>query len=1036
MISQDIFGVGVVVLVFALIINARSKNQTVRAVFAVIAAVIVPFVGSLLVGAPSELSATWYWILSSCVQICVCAFLAILHIKQLKQDAQSYGVHFKNQLNEPSAPEESSNKADVSIEGQSAFTILLWGIYGLAALLGSVFLYFAIAQFWETKTETKTFIFANNEGFIAALTLLIIVVSGAAVPIYTALAEQVRAQIDTFELQISDLHRAAVNVSDHANPLWSHFLSVSQAAISNWQLTREQVERGANDLLFEPFFRLKDGQSLDEVTDDELRRAKSTEDFIRYSPRVFQETKFRGFRTSYLKQPNLASSERRILKNQLFRMRDSVSDKFEQSVGEKEDELPFSDRLQRARRLRYLGWMAQGSLARAVTGEGVAMSALQPNSTTLEPYALLLNGPILKEECKRTPQQGLVPSSEDFILAVLNRSVFVSDKQSEEDSDKENHGDNREHNASSDKQSEENNNEDNRDVKRSDEELLAAEYRDRAKRHIEKWNSFLSPALVEACNSLDIDIGPLVDDVILLERLTDNKTRYREGTLARFFYYGLWLSALTDPRSRIFQLLSALTPAPDFDCAEDQQRVSDASDIRKKLSLLARRVSNFVKSGEPSRDLISDGVLQSSELPEGWLLDVLAFRLRFSKTWLLEVQWLGREELNPKQKDFLTWIVEVLGSPEDQANLENTASVELRERTLRLVAQSRFSAILGQLDTYCRDKAHDAELMDRFFGRDGQESREEPAQKLLDKWRESLELVPGTDFRTDRSNLNLTREFLLLTLADHKSALFNWMRAARAVEVREKVTDFQRALETQRTQSRRQLGIEIIPSRHDRLEHLRDYLGCFGFQKPLQVRSIYDLQPTHVERANELLLREEQNTYRRRINSPYRKLFETLNFSGKWKDEVRIHADIQLWVYQRMFQANKGPMPELVRSDRLIGFLRWIIQVLDPVQKQNLSKLSLEELLLLALHLVNPHVQRRHEQLAQPKSELPNLTEKDFDTRFNEIEQKVLNYCRDQDNAQDLQLNFFGLDNRAQERQAPQAYQSWYNETFPTANDT
>lgn len=1107
--DRDIFVAGVATLVLALILNGRSKNQKVRALFAVVGAVTVPGVGSLLIRAPLELSATEYWILSSCMQIGVCIFLACLHIKQMKRDAQSYREHFNEQTDELRAeeligiyddvtsshfpyvsslpirftvghyqdqpenvrlsvgarlpavvvrtkqgfevvatgvdfercltspddanrmfgeflpvPERGSREFDVSIEGQSSFIILLWGIYGLAALLGSVFLYFAIAQFWKIEPQTETFIFENNEGFIAALTLLIIVVSGAVVPIYTALAEQVREQIETFELQISNLHRATVNVADHASPLWTHFLSVSQAAISNWQLTRERVERRAHNLLFRPFFQLWDGQTLQDVTDDEIQREGDVGEIAYRSP-VFPEPELAGFRTSYLGRPKLESSKRRIIDNQLFGTAHSACNEGEPLERESGGELPFSDRLQRARRLRYLGWMAQGALARVTTGHEPAFT-LQPTAITCEPYALVgYRNTQQVDSGSFDVLQFLVPTSESFFVALLENSK---------------------------------DNPDNLNTTNKVNAIFAKEYRKRAKRHTEKWSTVLGPTLVAACDSLDLNLEPLVDDVILLDHLAVEKDEYEDGTLARFFFYGHWLNALTNADSRISQLLTILEPALVLDRSEMQRKVSDANDVREKLMALSQRVAKFVRSDMPGSDPIFSGVLL--QLPRGWLLDVLVRHLCFSNKWLSAVQRLGQGELNEKQREFLRWTVRVLGTPEDRSNLGKVADEELRSFALGLIDpltgygqaiepwqdaehphiteatfESLFQGVLQRFEEHCQNPLNDTELMDDFFGRDGKGTQEAQARIQLDKWRKNRVRVPQARSSDDSDAPNLTKEFLLLTLADHKSALFNWMRAARAFRVRERVTDFQQALTRQRARSKRQLGIEVIPSRHDRLEHLRTYLGYVGYRKPLQVRSIYDLQPTSFERSKpvneETREKRAKQKNRKRVYAPYSRIVTTLRVSNSWEKAVAIDTDTQDWAYQYMFEGNIGEMPNVARRSRLTLFLSWILRVLDPDQDlEALENADPEHLVLQALRRVNPRLRPRSEQDQQQENQLPDLTEEEYETQLGEIIERILNYCRNRENAQDLQVTFFNLGNRGQERQARLNYEDWYNRLF------
>jgi hypothetical protein len=910
--------------------------------------------------------------------------------------------------------DQERKKSVLSIEGQSSFNILLWGIYGIAALLGSVFLYFITAQFSPSEQVDNVFIFDNNEGFVAALTLLIIVVSGAAVPIYTDLAKQVRQQIDAFELQISDLHRAVVRIAKNANPLWSHFFSVSQAANLNWRPTRDQVEKGAHDLFFKPFFQLPDvlgdGRALDEATDDELRRVQDNEVRVRYNSPFLPETKLPGFRASYLKTPNLMESKRRIRNDQLFKVNHSDNDGIEQSTRERGDELAFSDRLQRNRRLRYLGWMAQGDLARAVADNGQVTFTLQPITSSQEPCALVINhqpDQRLNYEDLNIPRF-LVPASEDFMVAVLKQSVNFDPGSSNE------------------------------------QEKLATEYRDRALRHTKKWSTSLNTTLGEACDALDLDSGPFADDVDLLNQLTTKKDEYQEGTLARFFFYGHWLNALADPKSRISELLSVLQSTPSPRPAVERRQVSDWNDIRKQLTSLTQQVRRFVISNEPSRDLISDGLLDFSALPEERLLVVLAHRLRFSKTWLDEVRLFDRDDFNPHQRTFVKWIVSVLGTPADQSRVQGIPDEELKSLALRLIDpriqrrheqlqhpenelpdltegefQAQFDAIMNRVVSYCQDNAHATDLQNTFFGGNNPASIRQAATRYED-WKR-LPAHPGN--HGVLSDQNLTAEFLLLTLADHKSALYNWMRAARAVEIRERVAEFQRALARHRSQPKRQLGVEVVPSRHDRLEHLRGYLGLIGHQKPLEVRSIYDLQPTPVERS---VLNPQMG--RDRVYVPYIHLVNLLDISDSWADDVAIPEIIQDWVYQREYQAGEGRIPIDNLTDRLNRFLRWIVRVLEtPGGPTNLEDITTENLLLLALRLINPRTQRRHEHLQPAENELPDLTEEEFQAQFDAIMDRIIAYCQDNAHATDLQNTFFAGNNPASAHQAATRYEEWYN---------
>ncbi|MFM7308954.1 MAG: hypothetical protein ACKO2Q_13415, partial [Actinomycetota bacterium] len=65
-------------------------------------------------------------------------------------------------------------------------------------------------------------------------------------------------------------------------------------------------------------------------------------------------------------------------------------------------------------------------------------------------------------------------------------------------------------------------------------------------------------------------------------------------------------------------------------------------------------------------------------------------------------------------------------------------------------------------------------------------------------------------------------EFLLLSLADHKSALYNWLRAAKSATTRRRLRSYESKLDN--LSFGKQLGIEILPSRAGRIQHLRSFL--------------------------------------------------------------------------------------------------------------------------------------------------------------------------------------------------------------------
>lgn len=108
-------------------------------------------------------------------------------------------------------------------EGQSQLFLLIRMVFGVATSSSIVVSYFQIGQIYQQSADNlNNFIFENNEGFTAALSLLIVVLTTAAVQTYSYLVTQIRQEDDRFERAVSSLKQALMNVDSHMKRVWEH----------------------------------------------------------------------------------------------------------------------------------------------------------------------------------------------------------------------------------------------------------------------------------------------------------------------------------------------------------------------------------------------------------------------------------------------------------------------------------------------------------------------------------------------------------------------------------------------------------------------------------------------------------------------------------------------------------------------------------------------------------------------------------------------------------------------------------------------
>jgi hypothetical protein len=853
-------------LIFALS-TTSSLKQSPRAILAVMS-LLAPLLVPILLPS-SRPFATLDWIVVSISYIGIALTLSLSHVKQVKNSLRHFFEQF-DKSNQKQVPREEWLVA----EGLSSFKVLIFGIYGLAALLGSITCYLYIG----VTRRPEGFIFQNNEGFIAALSLLIIVLAGAAVPIYTELAKQVRTEIDLYESQISSLQQTSKNVGHHAEYVWTHFERVARMAIREWSSDTEpkDIASASHLMLFMPFnalFLLRSDQAISKETTFVELRDEIFKNFLadepdqsRFSPGGLDLEvpltselllkKMPGAEQHYFKKPEKwSATSKRVLRF------------LHPDYPEENEPLNIVERRHRARRLTYLGWSMQGPMAIAQARNGSGNDyVFAPNLDPNQPLKLTTIEATRSASWEfQNSTKDLLPATEELFVALLQQKYQTEYKRRQVKFD-------------------ETPNIDDSKATTTFVNDVQEEYKRRAARHIQRWSAVnstqesgsLARELASYGDSLDLDISTLSDDLQLFRHFyIATNEGMNQGADARFLYYSFWLLALTNAETKISQTIAAAL--------------------------------------EP----------QTSDIDENLV---------------------PQKRLETLFKD-----------------LRNSLTTE------------RIGAL-----------------------------RQGPITPCL--------------------------EFTLLTLADQKSALYNWLRAAKSVTTRQNLEIYEKQLDT--LPPKKQLGIEVIPIRQVRLEHLRQFLDIPETQPPLTVRSVFDLLPVDSPSISE---QRRQRVLHKEVYGEYRSLVELLQVSKKWGLAVAIdnrYTRKVVRIDSRVKRIEDGEQIDR-RADQ---FLRWILRVLpfdsNPDKTSGISSEKEEEVgfyspLWEALLRVSPTFFQEIKECAKPASSRQKLSDEDRTRQLEEIRERVSRYCLDPANAADMKETFFGGADPATREKAETDYNEW-----------
>ena len=227
-------------------------------VFQIAAVVTVP------IPAPDEADSyvAWLWIFLGLFQVRVAVSLTRNHLDQVRRNLNDYldPEHWFEEKDDrrlryvtrveglrASSKRRYSDLEDrqleIEAEAQSQIELLLRLYHGILTAGYVVIAYFLVGE----RFDIKNFVYENNEGFTAALTLLIVVIATVAIQMYQDVAEQIRKASESFERDISLLSISLLGVEHRMERVWSHAIeylpTVSQLAKEEFQ-RRERAFRG------------------------------------------------------------------------------------------------------------------------------------------------------------------------------------------------------------------------------------------------------------------------------------------------------------------------------------------------------------------------------------------------------------------------------------------------------------------------------------------------------------------------------------------------------------------------------------------------------------------------------------------------------------------------------------------------------------------------------------------------------------------------------------------------------------------------
>ena len=851
---------------------------------------------------------------------------ALIYCVELRQ--------IKKKLNEYKFKTKDRDRRDT--EGYQSFLLLSVSIHGIASVTAATISYFMIASFFNQ--DLQSYIFLNNEGAIAAITLVIVVASAAVVAVYVELARSVRQQIDSYEVEISALNQVVVEINDSAEQVWGHFDSVAHTLLDEWKetlksnpnlLSRARINDLERPLELMASFQEFSGREFQEIDDREFW--KYDDQAIRPHPPN------QGVNESYSRIEDLEHSRVR------YRHSMNLDERREPN---RDLRLKLEDQRSRTRRLRYLGWNQHGlsgiievlnisrEWKRAVKHLENAARRIQQNPEDYVPFGTksrkflewLVNSELLDFGQFRGNELQTGPEM------VLLKKVVAGTRN-----------------------------------------LTASEFRAKLRARLadEHFADTFKRCFFRL-NDNDVDEGAydgwwnqFTNGPLLLPDSYDTFAPAHEKSLV-YVMRGLSAPALDADGIEILPEESVDGREVEYAIRDFDRRVW-GSHLNRTVSLEARRIESGLVA------TLNKLCAQLDLDPSVFIDDLEVF-----------VHLRGLVLLDPERTDGPT-----------------TKNAKIERRALyRYAAYSRFLFYAFWL----------VEGPARF-GASMRSSSSDNIERLKE-W---------IDCKTSREviGVDTTDEFLLLMLADQRSALFNWLRSVRARTVRKNLVEYEGQLENEQGGLTRHFGIEVIPARHLRLKELQKHLKVSDdAQKPIRLRSVYELVPRQTYNARIRAGRPPERDQR------YIDTYRFISFSTAWERNVTIPGDTMQRVYEWLNDRTQVLDDINLRDRQLREYLSWLVDRVfgardgrpDPA-----AELQDDALLIVrALWLVSPTVKARFE--GRP---IPALGRAEELEQYRAALTQISLYCLDPNNADHMRNTFFGGADPATRGRAREEYDRW-----------
>ena len=814
------------------------------------------------------------------------------------------------------------------VEGSQSFWLLVVSIHGIAAVAGATISYFVIASFFNKELES--YIFLNNEGAIAAITLIIVVASAAVVAVYVELAKSVRQQIDTYEVEISTLNQVLVEINDYAEQVWRHFDSVARTMLAEWKQVLESqpslLSQGRINDLERP---LKLMDSLEEFSGREFQHIDDRE-FWKYDDKKDLE----------LRDPSSDVSESyepiEDLEQSRHRYRHSMNlDNSKESP--KVRPLSEEDQRLRTRRLRYLGWNQHG-----LSGIIEVLNISREWQKDVKPLVFAAR------RIEKNPKD-LVPvtNKSRAFLRWLVESGLLGIEQPRGNEPRPN----------------------------TDEDLLKA-----AINGVQRMTSSEFRAALR--NKLDDEtFKEWFQEQFFRENAVINEARYDE-----------WWDRFTNTPETPADNYNTFMPAHEKSLTYVMRELNKNEATGEFIDYAIRDFDRRVWNGHLNRTVS----LEAKRIEGGLVatLNRLCAQLDLDPSVFIDdlevfihlrgLVWFGGARTGKAPPD----------KPENTDDEERTA-------LYKYAAYSRFVfyafwLVEGPAKLGSFNSASSRENMKNLKGTIDDETRQTATR--------------------DSAN-----EFLLLMLADQRSALFNWLRSVRACTVRQSLFDYEKRLDDEQKGPTRHFGIEVIPARHKRLTELQKKLNVGDqAQKPIRLRSVYDLVPRQSTSAAKRPVQIASSDQR------YIDTYRFISISKTWERDVAIEAETMRGVLAWLDNRTGNLTVDL--ADIQQRYLKWLVDRVFPASATQPDGRPSEEpqltgdalLLVRALWLVSPTFKAKFET-----DRVPSIGDASEVEQYRAVLRRISDYCLDPANANDMKNTFFRGADPASAPGADRDYDAW-----------